>query len=257
ENDLLQSELALLRARSALESARLEYDRTTAALRLVLNLPPDAPLEVGASRLVPEFDVDTARAVAEALHNRPVVSDVALQTVLAERQLAEARLLRGMGATLTASVGFNATAPEAALVYQNLLQSRQLTLNLQVPLWQWGAHGAEIQAAEATRDGVASQSRARIAQAAHEARYAALELLQARRTVALLAKADTVAAKRFEVAYNRYVIGRITIDNLYIGQTEKDQAVAQFVQGLRNYWLAYYGLRRTTLFDFATGDRIR
>src|SRR5438874_1118038 len=33
ENDLLQSELALLRARSALDAARLEYERSTAALR--------------------------------------------------------------------------------------------------------------------------------------------------------------------------------------------------------------------------------
>ncbi|MGE3527536.1 MAG: TolC family protein, partial [Gemmatimonadales bacterium] len=36
ENDLLQSELALLRARTSVEQARLQYERTTAALRLAL-----------------------------------------------------------------------------------------------------------------------------------------------------------------------------------------------------------------------------
>jgi len=82
-------------------------------------------------------------------------------------------------------------------------------------------------------------------------------LSQARRNVALLAKADTVGQKRFEVAYNRYVIGRIAIDNLYIAQTEKDQALTSFVQGLRGYWQAHYWLRRVTLFDFATGQVIR
>lgn len=64
------------------------------------------------------------------------------------------------------------------------------------------------------------------------------------------AKAHAVAGKRFEVAYNRYVIGRIAIDNLYLAQNEKDQAVLQFVQALRGYWQAYYRLRRVTLFDF-------
>src|SRR5213593_811654 len=88
-------------------------------------------------------------------------------------------------------------------------------------------------------------------QVAHDARFAALELAQARRTALLVAKADSVAAKRFEVAYNRYVIGRITIDNLYIAQAEKDQAVLQYVQGLRGYWAALYRLRGATLFDFA------
>jgi len=53
------------------------------------------------------------------------------------------------------------------------------------------------------------------------------------------------------------VIGRITLDNLYIAQTEKDQALGQFVQALRGYWEAYYRLRRLTLFDFETGQPIR
>ena len=71
------------------------------------------------------------------------------------------------------------------------------------------------------------------------------------------AKADTVAQKRYEVAYNRYVISRITIDNLYIAQNEKDQAVSQYVTALRNYWLAYYRLRQTTLYDFERGAPIQ
>src|SRR5882724_9089045 len=84
-----------------------------------------------------------------------------------------------------------------------------------------------------------------------------LALAQARRTALLVAKADSVAAKRFEVAYNRYVIGRITIDNLYIAQAEKDQALVEYVRGLRGYWTALYRLRGATLFDFAAGRQIR
>src|SRR5438876_956319 len=85
----------------------------------------------------------------------------------------------------------------------------------------------------------------------------ALALAQARRTALLVAKSDSVAAKRFEVAYNRYVIGRITIDNLYIAQAEKDQALVEYVRGLRGYWAALYRLRGATLFDFAAGGPIR
>jgi len=73
-----------------------------------------------------------------------------------------------------------------------------------------------------------------------EAHFAALQLSQAKRNVALSAKADTVAQKRFDVAYNRYVIGKIGVDVLYLAQSEKDQAVGQYLQALRNYWAAYY-----------------
>jgi outer membrane protein len=257
ENDLLQSELALLRARTALEGAKLEHERATDALRLALNLPAGTPIEIAVTSSVPEFEADTTRAVAEALRNRAAVSDVALQDVQAQRRVTEAKLATGIGATVQATYGFNATAPDASLAYQNLLEARQFTLSVQVPLVQWGAHKEGVQAAEADRQRVASMAQSTLEQTSHDAYFAALELSQARRNLALRAKADSVAGKRFEVAYNRYVIGRITIDNLYIAQTEKDQALTQFVQALRGYWEAYYRVRRVTLFDFATGQEIR
>ena len=257
ENDLLQSELALLRARTSVEGARLQYDRATAALRLALNIPTGVPLEVAVTPAVPEYDADTARAVRYALQNGATVSSVELQAVQARRSVTEAKLANGPGATLQASYGYNQVAPSAAVAYQNLLEARQLTLSVQVPLWNWGSHGEGVRAAEADRDRVTTLAEATLDQLAHDAHFAALQLAQARRNVALYAKADSVAGRRFEVAYNRYTIGRITIDNLYLAQSEKDQAVGQVAESLRSYWRAHYQLRRLTLFDFATGQPIR
>jgi len=257
ENDLLQSELALLRSRTNHDGARLEYDRAAAALRMALNLAIDAPLEVTIDAQVPTFEADTARAVSEALKNRAAVSDVALQDVQARRRITEARLAQGIGATLSASYGYNATGDELSRAYHDLQEARQFSLSLQFPLWQWGARKETVQAAESDRDRVASNARTTIKQTTQEAHFAALQLSQARRGLGLSAKADTVAQKRFEVAYNRYLIGRITIDNLYIAQNEQDAARTQFVQALRSYWQAHYRLRRLTLYDFEAGTIIQ
>ena len=67
-----------------------------------------------------------------------------------------------------------------------------------------------------------------------DARFAALALPLARRQLATSAKADTVAARRFDVAKNRYIIGRIDIGDLYIAQSEKDAALLSYVDALRN-----------------------
>ncbi len=257
ENDLLQSQLALLRARTSLDAARLDDARALAELRLGLGLPADRPLEVAVGPTVPDLEPDTARAVAEALRNASAVSAAALADVQARRRITEAQLADGMGATLSASYGYNQTAASMRQAYQNLLDARQFTLSVQLPLWQWGAHGAGVKAAEADRATVADQSAATLEQLALDAKFAALQLAQARRNVLLLTVADSVAGKRFDVAYQRYVIGKITIDNLYIAQQEKDAALVQIVGGLRDYWLAYYQLRRITLFDFAAGQPIR
>ena len=123
-------------------------------------------------------------------------------------------------------------------------------MQLTMPLFQWGGGRADLQAARAGEAQVASQSRARREQLEEDARYAGLQLTQSQRMLLISAKADTVAAKRFEVAKNRYVIGKIGVSDLFIAQNEKDQALQAYVQALRNYWTSYYRLRRVTLYDF-------
>lgn len=256
ENDLLQSELALLRARTAVDGARLDYQRALAALRLMLRLPPEAPIEVVTPDSIPTFEADTVRAVEEALRNLSNVSDAALQDVEARRRINEAKLNNGFGATVNASYGFNATAPTMDLAYRNLLEARGFTLSVEIPVLQWGARKETIRAAEADREAITNAMRSTLEQTAQEAHFAALQLAQARRNLTISTKADTVAIRRFEIAYNRYLIGRIGIDNLYIAQTEKDQALVQYVQALRGYWAAYHRLRRTTLYDFEKNQAI-
>jgi len=257
ENDLLQSELALLRARNSVDGARLEYDRSLAAFRLVLNAGRDTPIDIVVTSEVPDLEADTTVAVQQALRNRAQPIEAQLQDVQAKRRINEARLNNGVGATLSASVGLNQTAPDVNAAYRDLLNQQRFSLNLQMPLVQWGARSREVQAARADQDRVEASVRADREQLMQDAHFAALQLAQSRRSLALAAKSDTVASKRFEVAYNRYVIGRIGIDNLYLAQNEKNQALDQYLQALRGYWLSYYRLRRVTLFDFATGAVIR
>ena len=250
ENDLLQSQLALLRARSALEAARIDRDRAMEALRLGVGLPAGTTFEIEVNATVPEYEADTTRAVEMALRNSATVSDLDLQDVQARRRVNDAKLSNGVGATVQASYGFNATAPEARLAYQNLLEARQFSLSVQVPIWQWGAHSETVRAAEADRtrnDVMANSARDQLAL---DAKFAVLQLAQARRSLAINVVADSVAGKRYDVAFNRYVIGHITVDNLYIAQAEKDAALTQFAEGLRRYWQSHYRLRRITLFDF-------
>ena len=257
ENDLLQSELSLLRSRSQAENAGLEYQRSLAAFRLAVNLPPDADVEVSAPATVPGLVADTLLAVDQALRNSARIKNLELAAVSARRDVVEKGLSRFPGATIDARFGLNQTASDLNLAYRDPLESQRLSLSVSVPLFNFGALGAEAQQARANYrrvDATNKRSREQVRQAAH---FAALQLSQSKRNLEVSAKADTVAQKRYEVAYNRYVIGRINIDNLYIAQNEKDQAVSQYLTALRNYWLAYYRLRQTTLYDFERGAPIQ
>jgi outer membrane protein TolC len=257
ENDLLQSELALLRARAAQDGARLEHDRSLAALRLALNVPIDAPVEIAVTSTVPDFSADTIVATTQALRNLSSVRGADLQESSARQGLSVARYSALPGATLNASYGYNATGLTRDDVYRDLQQAQRFSLNIQVPVFGFGARSADVQAARAELVRVQNTAKITREQARQDAHFATLQVSLARRQLLIAAKADTVAQKRFEVAYNRYSIGKVDVDQLYLAQNEKDQALLAYVQALRGYWQAHYRLRRVTLYDFERGEGIR
>ncbi|HMA25035.1 MAG: TolC family protein [Gemmatimonas sp.] len=251
ENDLLKSELALLRARAAVDDARLARDRAEASLRRLIAYPDGQPVAIVTPDSIPTVDADPDLAVKEALKNSSTMEQSELEDVQTKRNTTAAKLNNRFNASIVASAGLNQTAPILHDAYQSPLAKQTLTVGINMPMLQWGAGHADVEGAKADEQRVASNNKVRRDALVEDARFSALQLQQAQRNVLISAKADTVAEKQFEVARNRYIIGKISNTDLYNAQNEKDAAVIAYVQALRSYWTAYYHLRRVTLYDFA------
>ena len=200
---------------------------------------------------IPNVDADAELAVKEALRNSSVMEQGTLDDVQSKRLLSAAKLSNQFNASVRATFGFNQTASAFNEAYQSPLGRQALSVSVSLPMMQWGAGHADVEAAKADEQRTASNNKVRRDALVEDARFSALQLQQAQRNILISAKADTVAEKQFDVARNRYIIGKITNTDLYTAQTEKDAAVLAYVQALRSYWTAYYHLRRVTLYDFA------
>ena len=256
ENDLLKSELALLRARAAVDDAKLARDRAEAALRRMLNYPADQMLSIATPDSIQTIDADPDVAVREALRNASQMEQSHLDEVNVRREITAAKLNNGFNATIAATVGFNQTASGIGAAYQSPLGRQSFTLGVTLPMVQWGAGRADVQAAKADERRAVTTAKTRRDQIAEDARFSVLALQQAQRNVTLAAKADTVSIKQFEVARNRYTTGKISNTDLYNAQSDKDNSLIAHVEALRNYWIAYYHLRRATLYDFVTKQQL-
>jgi outer membrane protein TolC len=250
ENDLLKSELQLLRARAAVEDAKMQRDRAEAALRRQLVYPDSQPFAIVTPDSIPTVDADPELAVREALRNSSVTQQALFDETNARRGVTSARLNNRFNATLVASAGFNQTASAFGESYQSPLGKQSLSLGVNMPMIQWGAGKAQVEAAKADELRATANNKARREALMEEARFSVLQIKQAERNLVIAAKADTVSTKQFEVARNRYTIGKISNTDLYNAQNDKDQALLAYVQALRAYWTAYYHLRRVTLYDF-------
>lgn len=249
ENDLLKSELALLRARASVDDANLARDRAEAALRRMLNYPANEALSIVPPDSIPTVEADPDVAVRQALKNASLMEQSTLDEVNVQREITTAKLNNGFSASVSATVGFNQTASAFGAAYQSPLGRQSLTLGVTMPMVQWGAGRSDVEAAKADDRRVATNNKTRRDQIAEDARFSVLAVQQAQRNVTLAAKADTVSIKQFEVARNRYTTGKISNTDLYNAQTDKDNSLIAHVEALRSYWIAYYHLRRATLYD--------
>ncbi|HEY4304846.1 MAG TPA: TolC family protein [Gemmatimonadaceae bacterium] len=252
ENDLLKSELQLLRARASAEDAKVQRDRSDAALRRQLVYPDGREMTIVPPNTLPAIDADPDVAVHQALRNASVIEQGSLDETQGKRATTTARLNNRFNATLSATVGFNQKGDIFSRAYNSPQGRQTATLGVSMPMLQWGAGASQVEAARADEQRIAANNKSRRDALAEDARFSVVQLRQAQRNVAIAAKADTVSAKQFEVARNRYTIGKISNTDLYNAQNDKDQAVIAYVQALRTYWTAYYHLRRATLYDFAT-----
>jgi outer membrane protein TolC len=252
ENELLKSELALLRSRAALDDAKLARDRAEAALRRTIDFPENQQFAIVAPDSIPTITADPEVAVKMALKNSSITEQAELDNVQTKRRTTEAKLNNRFNAMINATVGFNQTASVLDEAYQSPLGTQRLSVGVTMPMLQWGAGRADLEEAKANEIRTAANNKTRRDALVEDARFSVLELEKAQRNVVISAKADTVAAKQFEVARNRYTIGKIAMLDLFSAQQEKDNAVIARVQALRGYWTAFYHLRRVTLYDFAT-----
>lgn len=251
ENDLLQSELKLMEARTQLASAELDYELAEHNLKLELGLPAGHPIAVVPPETVPEVKVTPEAAIEKANLYRSNTVDYAVRTAEADRKIEQAEYNDNFNASISASVGFNQTAQNIPDVYRNPLDREQFNISFEIPLVQWGKTSSAIQAAEAEKRALEQSLSVEKNSFERDVYYQVMRFRQLETQITLSAKSDTIAQRRFEVAKNRYIIGKIGLNDLFVAQNEKDGARRNYIQMLRDYWVAYYRLRRLTLFDFS------
>lgn len=256
ENDLLQSELAYLNAQTQLENANVGLHRSQQNLKAALGLSSSTMIDLLPPTEVPAAGIEPEVALLQARQNRSDVLNFDLQLLTAERTVAQARSDNSFNATMTASLGYNQRAPALPDAYRDLLDQSQLNVGFTIPIFRWGVGTSAVDAALADQ----RRAEASVAQQRHdfeqEVLYQAARLNLLRQQVAVAAKSDTIAQRRFEVAKDRYLIGKIDIPILFIAQSEKDNARRANVQTMWDYWSTYFRVRRLALYDFETGTSL-
>ena len=201
---------------------------------------------------IPQFTVTVEEALQYAKQNRADYVAFQRRRLEGEQLVAQARGNR-FQVNARAAYGLNNNGLVLDDIYRSPTEQQQFSLTFAVPVLDWGRNKAMM------RTAIANKKLADFQIAQDEVNFEQNIMTQVRQfemlrlQLEITKKSDEVAAERYNVSQNRYLIGKIDITNLNIALTEKDDAKRRYVQALRDFWIAYFNLRQLTLYDFDEG----
>jgi outer membrane protein TolC len=250
EDDLLQTELRLMNAQNSFDQAKLNYFSSMNQLRIMLGISKKAEITLNPETNLPNFEPDIEKAIRNAKSCRSDFVQITIDQKQIEANLRRARLNKLPNAELTAVYGLNRSAQSFSEAYRSPVDQQQLNLGLSLPIMNWGKFRNDFKEAKYQFRAKEAELQLAYLNLEQEVVFLVMQYNQLKKRVLISAKADTIAQKRYQVAKNRFFIGKTDNTNLNIAQTEKDMARNDYYRTLRDYWISYYRLRRTTLFDF-------
>jgi outer membrane protein TolC len=248
---LLQVELQLLRSQQDVAQARLNLQTSSLRLRTYIAVQNGESFELRLPEEIPVIAIDEGDAMRYARETRSAYIAFERRKTEAEAAVAQAKSTR-YEVDLSGGFGLNSVGSSMNELYQDPARQQFVNLTFSIPLIDWGRRKSQMQSAYANKrlnDYLIAQDEISFEQTILT-QVRQFEMLKSQ--IDITQKSDEVAFERYNVAQNRYLIGKIDITNLNIALKEKDDAKRSYIEALKAYWTAYFELRRLTLYDFAS-----
>jgi len=250
ENELLQMELTYLNADAALNEAQIDLKMKKYQLNSFLGFNQETDIKLIIPHTIPDLEVDPSLALSEARKNNPDILNMQRQLLEAERDLAESKSEKGLNASLYASFGLSQRATDIQGVYLNPQDQERIRLGLQIPIADWGLGKGKYRMAQSAQEVIKTNVKQADIDFQQEVLLKVMQFNLQDNQLRIASKADTIAALRYEVSKQRFLIGKISVLDLNVAQTEKDVAARGYLSALRNYWTYFFNIRSLTLYDW-------
>lgn len=250
ENELLQLQLNLMNSQQAVAQAQLDLETSTLRLKSYIGIPGSDKIELLLPEDIPEFEVDEAKALQEALKNRSDAVAFKRRELEAQASVAQARGDAGINANLFGSFGLTNRATTFYDVYNRPENQQEFQIGFEIPIMDWGRTKSRVRTAEANEkliEYTVAQDRINF----EEAVFTQVRLFKMLRNQIEVAKISSeIGQKSYDISKNRFLIGKISITDLNDALEKKDDARRRYIRALSDFWDAYFNLRRLTLYDF-------
>lgn len=253
----------LEREKTTLEERRFEFNR-------LVGLPLETAVWIDTSLEFVPIEIDMERAMELALNNR---SDVRQQEIQLEQNNLTLRQNVSNGRpdlefTASYSITGNSTLGalgyndpwskhlNAALDSDNTSPFTNISLTLQVPIFDWGRNASYVQ----RQLSIINEQERRIKEAEADLRVQVINRVRAvegyMRRLEILEESLQVARTSYTISQQQYERGEIDLNTLFTAQGQLRNTEMEHLTTRINYEMAKANLKEITLWDWETNQRV-
>lgn len=249
-DELLNLELDVYNSNTNLTENLQALQKTEAELKLFLRdqLPKDTLPEL--PELITDLSIDLNKAIALAYQNNPDILDLKLRKIEALRDLDKAIKDNRFDLSLNASYGLNQQANTFVDAYGRFLDQQMVSIQLNVPVLDWGERKGKIKTAKMNKDVVDIELQQNEDTYRQDVTLNVLDFNLQKELVDGALKTREIAKESYTLTEKRFLSGSVDFLNLTASRKAWQQANENYIRTLQNYWTIYYKVQQLTLYNF-------
>ena len=252
-DQLMQIEVSMLNDSLSLSQSRVSLKSALNRLCSYIGYKEDTELNLQIDYESPDVTLDYDDVLERALDNSSFQLSQEISYIETERSVAQAKSNRGISASISTTFGMSGSAETFNDTFVELKDQEVVGVTLSIPLVDWGLGRGRVRMAQAQ----AETTRNRLEQSMIDYRQDLLtQVMQfnnQRSQCEIAARAAQLAEDSYELALRNFGSGSMTMTQLDQLKEKRDNALSSYVSNVASFWNYYFGIRRTTLYDYENG----
>jgi outer membrane protein TolC len=254
--ELYQAAINLAQSQSGMDNKEVAWQNAAEAFKQRLGIPLDSEIVLAIDTSSPIVTIDLQKALSTGLQKRMELRQAAIAIENARADCLKTRSSSSVSGNLSASYGLAGNKGKWEGLFDTPAKSQNVSLSLQVPLWDFGAGRARVKAShvglEQTRLSLDDEKAAIELAIRKECR----SIQNVQTQISIARQALQYAVLTYDINFEKYRQGGLSALDLNQYQLQLSQAKSALIGAIVNYRIELLNMKTQCLWDFQTNEPV-
>lgn len=255
-DNLLQLELKMLNDSLSIRSHEVSLRSAQNRLCSFIGYKEDTELKLMISYTIPDITLSYDDVLDKAMENSSFSLSQTVQSLNADRSVAQARANTGLTADIHATFGMTNSAESLRYAFSDMSDQESVGVTFAVPILDWGLGRGRVQMAKAQAETTKNRLEQSLLDYRQNLMVSVMQFNNQRSQCEISRRAADIAEESYELALRNFGTGSMSVTTLNQLQSTRDNARTAYENNVRSFWSQYFNMRKTTLYDYISGTDI-